>query len=89
MIVKNVYILSHGRNIVLVTSNFKLVHNFLVENRKNLGIIKIQAYNTLVAKVRKREHIFFDTTKSNPFFVEQRVVARKKKHIDKLINLPF
>lgn len=89
MNIYHVYILSQGNSIKLVSTNFLSLYKTLEKYKKKLSLKKMQAYCTLVAKIKKSNILVFETKSETLYFIEKRQVISKSVHISKLSNKPF
>lgn len=81
MNIYHVYVLSLNNDVKLIATNFKAIYETLKKYKKKLKIEKMQAYVTLVGRVREGAMLSFATTDGNHFFIVKRVVIQKTVHI--------
>lgn len=81
---KYIYMLSNGSNPKLFATNFKVLHDTLKTNAKELGLTKIRNYQLLVRLARKGITLTFESEYYSHYIIKRIPLINKIAHLEEI-----
>lgn len=81
---KYVYFLSKENEPVLFASNFQVLYETLKQHQEGLHLIKMQAYSTVIAKIKTDLTIEFPKHDGTKYFIKKKRIIGKMTSVNQL-----